>query len=213
MAVNAVDADLVKQLQLSAEMICSTFHVPGFKVGVAEIPAGQKVGDLNPIYYSDCLHSLIKSIEDLLDEGLGLTTPKGDVILGTYFELEDLLAMDQTSQTTTLVDKVKGALMTPNEARVRLNLAAAAGGDSLYMQQQNYSTAALAKRDAREDPFASAKPPAPPAPEPAAPAAPAAQPAPPPKTMPTDEDLDADITAKALAAAVIAGFLEAANVE
>ncbi|ENB8525780.1 portal protein, partial [Escherichia coli] len=30
-----------------------------------------------------------------------------------------------------------------------------AGGDALYLQQQNYSLEALSRRDAREDPFAS----------------------------------------------------------
>ena len=47
-------------------------------------------------------------------------------------------------------------------ARGRLNLPPVLGGDQVYLQQQNYSLAALAKRDKREDPFATAKPPAPP---------------------------------------------------
>lgn len=219
MAVNAVDADLVKQLQLTAEMVCSTFHVPAFKVGMAPLPAGQKVSELNQIYWGDCLQELIKSIEDLLDLALGLTTPKGDVILGTYFELEDLLAMDAISQTQVLVDKVKGALMKPNEAREKLNLPPAKGGNAVYMQQQNYSLEALAKRDATADPFgknqaASLVPPDeqvnPPAP--AATPAPAPQPAPAPKSM-EDLDLEADAVTKAIVAQVIAGLLEAANVD
>jgi hypothetical protein len=35
------------------------------------------------------------------------------------------------------------------------------GGDALYLQQQNFSLEALAKRDAQDDPFRTAPPPAP----------------------------------------------------
>ncbi len=56
----------------------------------------------------------------------------------------------------TLGDAVKNTLLTPNEARKRENLPPLAGGDALYLQQQNYSLEALSRRDAREDPFASA---------------------------------------------------------
>jgi hypothetical protein len=48
--------------------------------------------------------------------------------------------------------------MSPNEARAGENMQPVAGGDSPYLQQQNYSLAALAKRDAKADPFAGAAP-------------------------------------------------------
>jgi hypothetical protein len=57
--------------------------------------------------------------------------------------------------------------MKPNEARKKRRLPPVAGGDAVYLQQQNYSTEALAKRDAQEDPFGAAKPPAPPPVQPA----------------------------------------------
>ena len=41
----------------------------------------------------------------------------------------------------------------PNEARAEIGLQPVAGGDTPYLQQQNYSLAALAKRDAKDDPF------------------------------------------------------------
>ncbi len=50
----------------------------------------------------------------------------------------------------TLGDAVKNTLLTPNEARKRENLPPLAGGDALYLQQQNYSLEALSRRDARE---------------------------------------------------------------
>lgn len=48
----------------------------------------------------------------------------------------------------------KNTILTPNEARKSENLPPVEGGDSLFLQQQNFSLAALAKRDASEDPFA-----------------------------------------------------------
>ena len=74
----------------------------------------------------------------------------------------------------SLVNVVKEAVgagvMSPNEGRARFDLTPVDGGESPYLQQQNYSLAALAKRDAQADPFAPATPPAPKA-EPAAPPA------------------------------------------
>ncbi len=175
MTVNAVDAQLTEQLKLSAEMICSTFHVPAFKIGAGTIPAGQKVEDLNQIYYADCLHALMDAIQTLLGEGLGLDTPKaGGRMYVVRFDLDDLLKMDQATFVTTLANAVKGTLMSPDEARRKLNLPPVPGGASPMAQQQNYSLAALAKRDAGADPFGTAPAPPAPSPEPTEPDAPAA---------------------------------------
>lgn len=160
MTVSAIDAQLTEQLKASAEMICSTFHVPAFKIGAGTIPAGQKVEDLNQIYYSDCLQAHMEAIEALLDDGLGLTNPKLGRVLGTEFDLDDLLKMDTASMIDALNKAVAGGWMAPDEARERRNLPPVPGGASPLMQQQNYSLAALAKRDAAEDPFASATTPA-----------------------------------------------------
>jgi phage portal protein BeeE len=67
----------------------------------------------------------------------------------------------------TLAAAVGGALMAPNEGRKRLNLKPLTGGDTVYLQQQNYSLEALDERD-RSSPLIAAPAPAPaiPAPEP-----------------------------------------------
>ena len=74
----------------------------------------------------------------------------------TEFDVTTLLRMDSERRMKTLGESVKNTLLTPNEARKRENLPPLAGGDALYLQQQNYSLEALSRRDAREDPFASA---------------------------------------------------------
>ncbi|EGG0251523.1 phage portal protein, partial [Escherichia coli] len=87
----------------------------------------------------------------LLDEAL--ETGENE---STEFDVTTLLRMDSERRMKTLGDAVKNTLLTPNEARKRENLPPLAGGDALYLQQQNYSLEALSRRDAREDPFASA---------------------------------------------------------
>jgi phage portal protein BeeE len=62
-----------------------------------------------------------------------------------------------------------------NEGRAKISLGPVTGGGN-YLQQQNYSLEALAKRDAQEDPFKTNAPVAPAAP-PTPDAEPAAEPA------------------------------------
>jgi HK97 family phage portal protein len=165
MAINAVDSQLIEQLKWTAEVVCSTFHVPPYKIGVGQMPPYTNVQALNVEYYSQCLQVLIEAAELCLDEGLGLTAVGGKT-LGTEFDVDNLLRMDTVTQMEVL-DKGKN-IMKPDEARAKLDLPPVKGGDQVYRQQQDYSLAALAKRDAREDPFASAPKPAPAA-EPAKP--------------------------------------------
>jgi HK97 family phage portal protein len=153
MRMSAVDSQMVEYAKLGAEWICAAFHVPPFKVGFAALPAGQKVEDMNQIYLNDCLHKYIEDYEVCKDEGLG-------VALGTGIDLDEegLLRMNPGALVTMLAEAVGGGIVAPNEARRRLNYAGVTGGDSVYMQQQNYSLEALAKRDSQEDPFATASP-------------------------------------------------------
>jgi phage portal protein BeeE len=62
--------------------------------------------------------------------------------------------MDSESKINTLKTGVGSGIMSPNEARKRMNLKPVAGGDSVFLQQQNYSLEALSKRDSQDDAFA-----------------------------------------------------------
>jgi len=154
MRMSATDSQLIEQFKLTAEMICTAFHVPPFKVGIGSTPAGQKVADLNQIYYSDCLQSLIEEYEACMDDGLSLPT---DPPYGIELDLDGLLRLDMASLVETLAAAVGGGIMTPNAAMLKLNQPPVEGGDTVYLQQQNFSLSALAKRDAQEDPFATGK--------------------------------------------------------
>jgi len=163
MSVNPVDAQLVEQLKLSAEQVCSVFHVPSYMVGAAPPPPYNNVEALHQQYYSQCLQALIESIEASLDEGLGLGKMSDGKTLGIELDLDGLLRMDSATHIEVLSKAVGSAIMAPDEARQKRNLPPVKGGATPYLQQQNYSLEALAKRDAGEDPFGKAQPPAPPA--------------------------------------------------
>lgn len=158
MRAKGIDSQIVEQLKLSAEIVASCFHVPPFKIGMAKAP--EKPQQANLIYYSDCLQVLIEEMEACLDAGLELS---GDIKI--ELDTDDLLRMDKATVIDMLSSSVRGSVSTPNEAREELGLKPLTGGDSIYMQQQNYSLEALSKRDAQADPFGS-MPPMPPMPPP-----------------------------------------------
>lgn len=151
-AMNAVDSQLIEQLKWSAETVCSTFHVPGWKIGVSPLPAYGNVQAANVDYFSRAIHYLIEAAEECLDDGLGIGWANGTNI-GVEFDTDGLLRMDTATQMTVLKDGVSAGVMAPNEARRKIDLMPVAGGDAPYLQQQNYSLEALSKRDAKDDPF------------------------------------------------------------
>lgn len=160
LTMTAEDAQLIEQLKYTAEVVCSTYHVPPYKIGLRD-PTFNNVQALNVEYYSQCLQSHIEAIELCLDEGLGI----GEGIVtngqtyGTEFDTDNLLRMDSVTQMDVL-EKSKGKL-TVNEQRAKLGEGPVEGGNTVYLQEQDHSLAWLAKRDAQ--PIADPAPPADPA--------------------------------------------------
>jgi HK97 family phage portal protein len=153
MAVTAVDAQLIEQLRWTGDTVCSCFHVPPYKIGIAPAPAYNNIQALNQQYYSECLQSIIENLELCLDEGLGLG-PGFANRYGTEFNRDDLLLMDTATTTKAAADGVGSGCISPNEARRRyFGLGPVTGGESPMVQQQYYSLEALAERDA-DKPFA-----------------------------------------------------------
>lgn len=156
MTISAADAQLIEQLKFTAAMVAACYHVPLFMLGMEAEPSRLSVETLGQMYLSQCLQTHIEGIEECLNDGLGL----GDIQGRTYaarFDEDDLIRMDMPSKVKAATDAIGGALMAPNEARRRFNLRGLPGGDTIYMQEQNYSLEALAKRDAQDDPFAAGK--------------------------------------------------------
>lgn len=157
MTMTAVDAQLIEQLKLNDLAISGCFGVPGYMINAGNAPSYNNVESLHQQYYSQCLQIHIEHIELCLDEGLELKKP-----LGTEFDLAELLRMDTQTKVRTAVEGLKG-LYTPNEVRRQFDLKPITGGDTVYMQQQNYSLEALSKRDSKDDPFSTSQPAAEPA--------------------------------------------------
>jgi len=132
-AMKSADSQLVEQMRYSDEQICQPFGIPPFKIGIGSIPAGMKVDDINQLYYSDALQSHIEAMENLLDEGLKIGRP-----LGVELDLEPLLRMDEGKRAEVATKLVGGGVETPNEGRLRFNLPPLEGGDTVYMQQQDF---------------------------------------------------------------------------
>jgi phage portal protein BeeE len=157
MSVNAHDAQLIEQLNWTALDVCVAFGVPPYKINVGPPPNYNNIQALDIQYYSQCLQELMESFEEALDFGLGLAP--GNINgrrLGTELCREELLQMD-TAGRMEAASKAIYSGMSPNEVRKRYHdVGPVKGGDAVYMQQQNYSLEALAKRDAQDDPFARA---------------------------------------------------------
>jgi len=158
MTMTNTEVQMIENLKWSAEVVCSVYHVPPYKVGVGVLPTYNNVQALNVEYYSQALQSHIEEIEEAVDQALGIGWGAG---IGTEFDTENLLRMDSITLVTTIRDAVGAGVMSPNEGRAKFDLKPVPGGANPYLQQQNYSLEALAKRDAQDDPFKPATPPAP----------------------------------------------------
>lgn len=134
MAQKAVDAQLIETLRWTDERICSVFHVPGYKVGVGAAPSYNNVEALDRAYYSDCLQSPIEEMEACLDDGIGLD----GVTKGVELDLDGLLRMDSKTQMDTIGAGIAAKVLKINDGRKKINLPPMEGGDTVYMQQQDY---------------------------------------------------------------------------
>lgn len=185
LTMKASDAQLVDQLRISAETVCACFHVPPFMVGAAPLPSLTNVEALTQQYYNQCLQSLIESFEECMTNGLEL----GERV-GIELDLDALFRMDTLTRYGTYEKGIGSGWLKPNEARAKEDLEPVEGGDTPYMQQQNYSLAALNKRDQKD---------------------PLSQPESPPPQAPSDDEEDDDEeeeSVKALLSVVLRGLDE-----
>jgi HK97 family phage portal protein len=163
--MSAVDAQLIDQLKWSSEIVCSVFHVPPHMVNVGPPPPHNNIEAINQQYYSQCLQNPIESIELLLDEGLGIDTPKDGAQYGTELDLDGLLRMDTPARVRAASDAMIGGL-TPNEARLRYhNAGPVTGGNKVFLQRQNWPLELLGSDQPAPTPEPAAEPPEPDEPE------------------------------------------------
>ena len=149
MGMTAVDSQLIEQLKLTAEMICSAYRVPTYVAGVSDKRPQADVEAIYLEYYQSALQYHIESLEVGLDDGLGFD----GVTESIDIDIKNLMRMDTASRYKAHGEAVKGGWKKINEVRAEEGLLPVVGGDTPYLQQQNYSLEALSKRDAQDDPF------------------------------------------------------------
>jgi HK97 family phage portal protein len=139
MSEPAQQAQLVEQLGWTVEDACRPFLVPLYKIGASKdvkVDAAMKQE-----YYDTVLHPHIDSIEDLLKEGLGL-----EPNVRVRVDVDELLRMDSKARMEKNSIGVRGAILSPNEARRSENLPPTKGGEQPLAQHQDYPLAVIADR-------------------------------------------------------------------
>lgn len=132
LASKSVDSQMVEQLRYSDEQICQPFGILPFKVGLGSIPAGLTVDAINQLYYNDALQAPIQAMEALLTAGLDAAPLRVDM------DETVLMRMDLGKKAEYHSALVSGSIETINNARLEFNLPPLEGGDTVYMQQQDF---------------------------------------------------------------------------
>jgi len=145
MAVTAQRAQLSEQWDAASQAIATAYHVPGYKVG-GPLPAYNNIEALARQYYTQALQEPFECMEALLDDGLGLGPEFGNRY-GTEFDLDDLWRLDSATLTDTLAQQTGAGIAAINEARKKLNLRPAKGGEEPILQQQNWPLSQIAERE------------------------------------------------------------------
>jgi len=154
MTMTGADAQLIEQLQWTTADVARCFHVPLHKIGADNVRSPASSSSIyEAMYYSDCLQAYLEAIELLLDDSLSV--PDG---AGFEFDTTGLMRMDESARHEANAQAVGSGVMKINEARATLGLPPVEGGDTPYLQVQNYSLAALAQRDAAGPPVTPASP-------------------------------------------------------
>jgi len=139
LATSPVDAQLIEQLNYTAQDVARAFHVPAWKIGAGPSAPYTSSEATNLQYLADCLQAHIESLELALDDGLDLPPD-----VRTEFDESSLLRLDTATRITVLSTAVKSGLKTINEARAELNLAPVEGGNEIFRQMQDVPLAPTA---------------------------------------------------------------------
>lgn len=163
--MTAVESQLIEQMNWSDEAICRAFRVPPDMVGVGvggQASKRQNVEADTRKYLTTCLHDHVIQFEKCMDKGLGLNESKGGgKRLGIQLDQMALMQMDTATQYKTLSDGVRGGFLAPNEARRIVDLEPLVGGDTVYLQHQDYPIEMLFNRKPPDEGTGAPEPPEP----------------------------------------------------
>jgi HK97 family phage portal protein len=159
-STSAVDAQVIEQLGWTEEKICEVLGLPISILNSSKQPPYANAEASQLQYKSQCLEPHLVSIATCLGDGLDLPS-----YLTIEFDDALLIWMDTTSRVNAAKTAISSGAVSPNEARDEwFGLGPVPGGETPYLQQQNWPLEILA---AREPPTVPAAPPPTPTAEPA----------------------------------------------
>lgn len=149
--INAHDSQLIEQLKMTAEQVCSAFGVPPYLVDIGPAPPYANFEPLLLKYHSQCIQSLTTNFEKSLDKGLGLIETVEGKQYGTEFDIDDLIWMDTETRVNSAKNAIGGGGMSFDEARKKYHgLGPVPGGNTPWIQEQNWPINILDSRELPE---------------------------------------------------------------
>jgi len=135
-AITAQDSQLIDAQKMSVTDICSVYSIPLPIVSRLENATLNNSEVLIGFWLATGLGSVLENLEQSLNRAFGFY----DGVTPDYinFDTASLLRSDAKSQVETLTRGIVGGLYAPNEARGKVNLPAVPGGDTVFLQQQNF---------------------------------------------------------------------------
>lgn len=167
LSLSSQDSQLVEAFRMTVEDIARAFRIPGQLLGLTGTYSNTE--QLINFWLSTGLGFLINHIEQSFDKFFELPADEF-----TEFDTDTLLRVDLKSRLEALAQATQNGIMSPNEARSRLDLPKVDFGDEPRMQAQCVPLSSVELT-------------------PAAPAAPSAPAAPTVATPPEPDDSEADV--------------------
>jgi HK97 family phage portal protein len=132
--LNPEDAQMLETRQFTIEDICRWFGVPPIVIGHSakgQTMWGTGVEQILISWMSQGLNPLMRRIEARIRRDLIRPVQRNAY---AEWNREGILQMESKAKSEFLLGLVNGGIMTPNEAREKLNLHRIEGGDSLLVQ-------------------------------------------------------------------------------
>lgn len=140
--VTPEQAQYLEARKLTREEVAAAFHIPLPMVGILDHATFSNIEEQHRNLYQDTLGPWLQMIAEEIELQL---LPDLDTSPGIYveFNLAEKMAGSFEEQSKSFQTAVGGPIMTPNEARSRVNLPAIDGGDEL-IRPLNVTTGAQA---------------------------------------------------------------------
>ena len=142
-SISSKDSQIIDAQNMSAIDICSVYAIPLPIVSRLEGATFNNSETLIGFWLATGLGSVLENLEQSINRAFGFY----DGITEDYvnFDTASLLRSDAKSQVDTLTRGITGGLFAPNEARGKVNLPNVPGGDTVFLQQQNFPIDLLAQ--------------------------------------------------------------------